>query len=51
MGDDIGRVPRHEQGFESGGAFMQPVGQLLTVHPRHDHICDEQVDFEGVLLG
>ena len=50
VGDDIGRIARHEQAFEVRIQGQEIFGQVPAVHLGHDHIGHEQMDFTGVRL-
>lgn len=51
VGNDIGRISGHEQGLETEADLLQPAGHVFAVHPRHDHVGDEQVDFARAFPG
>src|SRR6185503_20767324 len=43
-GDRVLRVPGREQHPHSGPRADELLGELLTAHPRHDHVGHEHVD-------
>ena len=51
VGDDVGRIARHEQTLHVRIEGEYLLGQLPAVHLGHHHVGNEQVNLLGVLLG
>jgi hypothetical protein len=51
MGDHVGRIAGHEQGFYIRVEGVYPIGQIAAVHFGQDRVGDEYLDFPPVLIG
>lgn len=51
MADDTSRIPGHEQDFEVRIEFKQLIGKISTIHFRHNHIGNNQMNVSRVVPG